>query len=148
MSGHFHNMKYIHTIRHGVDMAFSGNQRQLRAWGGLFEIPFPENVEDFPRHSLKYWVKANQTAANAGKVLGSDSYLLVNFDYLWHNPASAIDDIIAFLNIKVDPTAYQETLELPNIPSTMGRYKNQDLTQFDPEDLDKVVDFGFKVEKW
>ena len=113
-------------------MAFSKNQRQLRAWGDLFGIPTPISEEEIPRASLKFWALANKSVADLGKSLGSNRYIQIKFDTLCKNPGKIIDDIISFLEIDIDPEVYQAVLTLPKIPKTLGRYKSHDLSQFDP----------------
>ena len=146
LSDQFQSLKFINTIRHGVDMAFSKNQRQLRAWGDLFGIPTPISEEEIPRASLKFWALANKSVADLGKSLGSNRYIQIKFDTLCKNPGKIIDDIISFLEIDIDPEVYQAVLTLPKIPKTLGRYKSHDLSQFDPEDLEIVESFGFSLD--
>ena len=142
---YFPNLKFIHTIRHGADMAFSKNQRQLRAWGALFDIPYPE--KELPSSSLKFWNKANKSVADIGKRLGDEKYLRINFDQLCQKPDQVINDIIAFLEIDVKEEIYLSALELPKIPPSLGRYKDHDISQLDPEDLAVLNEFGFSIEK-
>jgi hypothetical protein len=147
LSEHFSSLKFIHTIRHGADMAFSRNQRQLRAWGELFGIPRPEDKQELPRAALKFWARANQAAADIGNSLGTAHYLQVNFDLLCQNPVPIINDIISFLELNIDQSTYQQALELPQLPSSLGRYKKHDLSQFDSEDIETLKSFGFAVEQ-
>jgi hypothetical protein len=144
LNEYFPSLKFIHTIRHGADMAFSSNQRQLRAWGMMYNVPHPE--EERPASSLKYWAKANQSVAEIGKGLGKDRYLQINYDQLCLNPDQSINDIIAFLGLNIDEKTYQAALDLPIVPSSLGRYKLHDLSQLDPEDLAVLNEFGFKLE--
>ena len=146
MSEHYKDIKFIHTIRHGVDMAFSKNQRQLKAWGNLFNIPTPKTEADFPRASLKFWAKVNNMVADIGNTLGKGQYLRINYDQLCLKPHKSIGDIISFLDLDIDQDTLTIAQTLPRIPSSLGRYKNQDLNQFDPEDLAMVDKFGFKTE--
>jgi hypothetical protein len=126
-------------------MAFSQNQRQLRAWGDLFEIPAPDSDLEIPQASLKFWARANKKVADLGKSLGKERYLQINFDLLCQKPTQIIDDIIAFLNIEIDTKQYQTAANLPLAPESIGRYKNHDLNQFDPDDLKIVKSFGFSI---
>jgi hypothetical protein len=142
---HFSNLKFIHTIRHGADMAFSKNQRQLRAWGMLFDIPHPE--KELPESSLKFWARANGAVAEVGRKLGGGKYLQINFDRLCQEPAQIINDIIAFLGIDVEEEIYQAAKNLPKIPPSLGRYKEYDISQLDPEDLVVLKEFGFTIEE-
>ncbi|MCJ7734700.1 MAG: sulfotransferase [Anaerolineales bacterium] len=141
---HFKSLKFIHTIRHGADMAFSKNQRQLKTWGMLFGIPQPEI--EHPRESLKFWARANQAVAEVGESLGANQYLQINYDLLCQKPQQIIDELITFLNLDVDMPTYKAVLKLPIIPPSMGRYKKEDLSQLDSEDLTVVESFGFTVE--
>jgi len=141
---HFQSMKFIHTIRHGADMAFSKNQRQLRTWGKLFGIPPTENEN--PRASLKFWAKANLAVADLGQSLGPEQYIQINFDLLCQEPKRVIDELITFLDLDIDESTYQAALELPQMPPSQGRYKKHALSQFDSKDLDVVKSFGFTVK--
>ena len=145
LADHFPNLKFIHTIRHGADMAFSKNQRQLRAWGMLFDIPHPE--KELPESSLKFWAKANRSAAETGRKLGDGKYLQINFDRLCQEPGQIINDIIAFLGIDVKEEIFQAALKLPKIPPSLGRYMEHDISQLDPEDLAALKEFGFRIEE-
>ena len=147
LSEQFQSLKFIHTIRHGADMAFSQNQRQLRAWGDLFGIPTPTSDEEIPRASLKFWAKTNKSVAELGKSLGSKRYIQINFDTLCKTPGKIINDLISFLEIDIDQDTYQAALAIPKIPKTLGRYKSHDLSQFDPEDLEIVKSFGFSLDQ-
>ena len=66
----FPDMRYIHVVRHGLDMAFSSNQNQLATWGEQFQIP-----ADLPPpvRSLRYWIAAQRRARDLGTALGSRS---------------------------------------------------------------------------
>jgi hypothetical protein len=147
LQDNFPSLKFIHVIRHGVDMAFSKNQRQFRAYGGIFSVSYPDNTEEIPRASLQYWTRANESVARIGESLGSNHYLRVNFDLLCTEPERTVDDIITFLGIEVDLETRQKAYKLPRIPSSLGRYKDHDLSQFDPGDLDIVRSFGFSLEQ-
>ena len=63
----FSNMKYIHTIRHGLDMAFSDNQQQLYNWGPIFGLELPKTKSDEPAASLKFWIKSNRRVIESGQ---------------------------------------------------------------------------------
>jgi hypothetical protein len=140
-------LKFIHTVRHGLDMAFSGNQRQLRAWGDLYGIPEGTALEGKPSTSLEFWVKANQQILNSGQMLGDDRYLFVSYDQLCQNPREVIDDIISFLEIEPLNKDIEKAAAVPRIPASLGRYKEHDLKIFDPVLLEFVERIGFKIER-
>jgi hypothetical protein len=52
LADYFSDFKYIHLIRHGLDMAFSHNQQQLFNWGRLFGVELPEDKSKIPSASF------------------------------------------------------------------------------------------------
>ena len=146
MAEFFTDFKYIHTIRHGLDMAFSKNQQQLFNWGPLFGVQLPRNRSDLPKASLKYWILANRRAIKIGENLGSDKFLLINFDKLCITPKLEIKRIQSFLNSNPDSKCLEQVFNLPKKPKSLGRYRNENLRQFDSTDLDTVKSFGYSLE--
>jgi len=145
MAEYFDHFKYIHTIRHGIDMAFSKNQQQLFNWGMIYEVERPTDKSDIPRASLEYWVKANQRVLEIGKRLGRDKFLMVNFDELCMSPESEIKSIVSFLNLNSETIDYNRIYKIPHMPKSIGRYRNHDLSQFDDNCIDAVRSLGFTV---
>jgi hypothetical protein len=140
---YFENLKYIHTIRHGLDMAFSRNQQQLYNWGTLFGVQLPKSKTEEPRASLKYWVKSNQRALGIGNQLGNEKFLVVNFDTLCAAPEPEIQRMVSFLNIKARPESLQMASNIPKRPTSFGRHQAHDLSQFEPADIAALKAFGF-----
>lgn len=66
----FKNVKYIHVIRNGLDMAFSRNQAQLFNWGPLYGVSTDTKQFPLPKLSLQCWIEANKKAIESGKLLG------------------------------------------------------------------------------
>ena len=145
LADYFSSLKYIHTIRHGLDMAFSDNQQQLYNWGPNFGISLPKSKSEEPSASLKYWIKSNNRVMEIGRQLGGQNFLVVNFDRLCLSPETEIQKILSFL--KIDPVAYDlDTLiRIPKIPKSLGRYRLHDLSQFNPTDLSELENQGFST---
>ncbi len=142
---YFPNYRYIHTIRHGLDMAFSANQQQLYNWGPFFDVDIPESRLDEARSSYKFWINVNQKILNFSERVGDDRVLFVIFDDLCLSPQDTIQKIMAFLDVEVDKEIFQEALEVPKPPGSMGRYKKEDFGLFDQADLEYLKHFGFKI---
>jgi hypothetical protein len=140
---YFPNLKYIHTVRHGLDMAYSGNQQQLHNWGRLFNIDIPKNAADEPVASFKYWAAANRRAVEIGKRLGKDKFLMVNFDKLCREPKEGVKEIADFLGINATPELLEAAAKLPVSPETIGRYKDHPEHAHDPADLAFLKELGF-----
>ncbi len=147
LSSFFPRLKFIYTIRHGLDMAFSKNQRQVHYWGNLFGVPQPMTEYDLPAAALSYWVRASRQAAKEGQALGEDQFLIVNFDRLCHQPEVVLQELVSFLEIDPDPKIFNKAVNLPHIPESMGRYQEHSLSQFLEEDLAAVRDFGYPIDR-
>jgi hypothetical protein len=145
LAAYFTNVRYIHTIRHGLDMAFSANQQQLYNWGPVFGLELPQSKSDEPALSLKYWIKSNRRVIESGQKLGDQKFLVVNFDRLCMTPRSEILKIVSFLNIEPDAEKLEALSRIPQKPKSLGRYRAHDISQFDPADLKALENLGFST---
>ncbi len=145
LSDYFSNLKYIHTIRHGLDMAFSDNQQQLYNWGPFFGLPLPQSKLEEPALSLKYWIKSNNRVMQISQRRGDHKFLVVNFDRLCLSPKSEIKKILSFLNIEPRVDDLDALIRIPLIPKSLGRYRAYDISQFDPADLIELENLGFST---
>lgn len=142
LAEYFESLQYIHIIRHGLDMAYSTNQNQLHNWGHVFGIDI--QTLPMPKAALKYWIQANNHAITLGKKLLKDRFLLLNFDTLCQHPNREIQLLAHFLELgSVDITQLSQLVEKP---TSLGRYKQQDLSIFDQSELEAVKKLGFNVD--
>jgi len=141
---YFPHLRYIHTVRHGLDMAFSSNQQQLYNWAPLFGIKLPETPLEIPAASFRYWVEANRRVLSAGNQLGSEKFLLVNFDELCTNPLPGVIKIAEFLQIRLPDELISEASKLLVMPNSTGRYKEHPEYKFDSKDLSFLKEAGFR----
>jgi len=146
LADEFPNLKFIHTIRHGLDMAFSKNQRQMKNWSDLFIENHKANHAYTPTQSLRFWIASNRFMAQEGERLGKDRYLQVNYDQVCRDPEPILQKVLAFLELDVDSENFRKLLKLPQVPASMGRYKSYDLGIFNKADLDQVEQFGFSYD--
>jgi hypothetical protein len=145
MNEFFPRFKYIHTVRHGLDMAFSDNQQQLFNWGPMFGVDLPGTKQDVPPASFRYWVKANRLALEKGEKLGPKKFLWINYDRLCINPEPEIRKLFSFLEITADETLTRKCAALPRIASTTGRFRNHKLDGFKDEELTFLQSLGFEI---
>lgn len=146
ISEYFPNLKYIHLMRHGLDMSFSANQQQLHNWGGLYGIDPPSDNRELPQAALRYWIEANRVAIQKAQERLGDRFLLIRFEDLCHHPQAHIEKLHAFLDLDVDPEKVETLSTIPQIPSSYQRYKQMDQSQFRPEQIEAVRDLGFSVD--
>lgn len=145
INDYFPDFKYIHTIRHGLDMACSSNQQQLYNWASLFNIGIPEGQGDLNAASFRYWVEANRRVVDIGNRLGDQKFLLVNYDELCKNPLPGIMDLAKFLGLNPDEDTIARAVSLPHVPESAGRYKNHHDFVITEEDKLFLEAMGFTV---
>jgi len=143
---HYKNIKYIHLIRHGLDMAFSDNKQQLYNWGWLYNINITgnETENELSVKQLDYWIASTQKVLETAKKY-NQNILLLNHSNFCNNPISEIDNLLDFCDLKISEN---ERAELYNIPANTGsnnRYIDKDLSIFGSEQLKSVEQYGFKI---
>ncbi len=145
MARHFNNFKYIHTIRHGLDMAFSKNQQQLFNWHSLYGVKKPLSTAEIPTASFKFWLRANRKIMQQGDRLGPERFLVINFENLCLHPEQEVKKILSFLKITPSREILQTCCAIPQKPKSMGRFRSHDLSLFDRDDLNKLTSFDFSA---
>lgn len=138
------DLRYIHVIRHGLDMAYSQNQNQLYDWHTHFGLTLPESADDLPNASLKYWVCSNQLALETGQAKLGERFYLLNYDDLCLRPLEETEKLLSWLGLP--KTNLNELASLVKMPSSYQRYKKHDLANFDQQDIETVVKMGFQVD--
>lgn len=140
------NFKYIHVIRHGLDMAFSENYSQLLNWGFLYGINVKDkdDLENRAVNQLEFWIRVNQHVIKSCYRKPVNQFLLVNFDNLINFPEKEINRILGFMEIEPNNDLRIKLMEIVRRPATTGRYKNHNLKIFDQGQLEKVKSFGFE----
>jgi hypothetical protein len=78
-------LRFVHVIRHGLDMALSDNQNQLAAHGRSLLGPLRDTVPG-PLASALLWKKVNLAAAEYGASMDG-RYFLVRYEDACHLPA-------------------------------------------------------------
>lgn len=141
---HFPEMRYVHVIRHGLDMAYSQNQAQANMWAGTLERDADYAQGSPLQLSLRYWYVANRRAIREGQRLGS-RFLLVNFDELCRDPATGVERLLAFVDPSSRTAQVDELAALVEPPDSIGRYRELGTRAFSDRDLERVRELGFTV---
>lgn len=144
--GQFPEARYMHVLRHGLDMSFSDNQNQLRRIGFFFDVPTPPREADLPPAALTYWVRANRRALEIMKRYGPERSLIVNFDRLCTEPLVEIESIVRFFGLAPENVDMQALAQMPHRPASIGRHRGKPLVSFPAADLAAVTELGFSVE--
>ena len=130
---HYPNIKYIHIMRNGLDMAFSKNQNQLKFW---------TNLKPTPKNSLHYWVKVHKKLFKLQKKYPLN-ILFIDYDDFCLKPENNIPFLLNFINYPINDTLLKKIKYIIKLPESIGRYKNHDLSQFNKNDLEFIQDLGY-----
>jgi len=117
----FPQMKFIHVLRDGRDMALSANQVQLRKHGAAVLSWRDRVFHSTAERSILLWSRVNARAAEFGESKLRENYLLVRFEDLCAKSLETTAHIINFLDARVDPEPIARAEISP--PSTLQRWK-------------------------
>ena len=147
ISDFFPNLKYIHVIRNGLDMAFSKNKQQLYNWGFKFNVTIKptDDKKEITTKQLEYWNKANKYTIDTGRRLLGDNFYLLNHQKLCEQPEMEIKNLFEFLDINITNETKQKLSAIPVIPKSNNRYLKEDLSIFTKQQIAEVTDLGFNV---
>ena len=139
----FPEMKYVYVVRNGLDMAFSENQNQLKYfWGDLL---LEGDISPTPVNALRYWVAAHKRMQGFRQRMGHRLHFL-SFDRLCQDPEGELEALREFAGIQVSKRRLAELARQVSPPATTGRFREHDLSVFDPQDIEFVGQMGFDVE--
>jgi len=133
------DMKYIHVVRNGLDMAHSNNQGQLNSWGKHI---IGEDIEYTPYYSLKYWATVHKRVVDIGQTMGKN-FLVLSYDEFCSKPNEGLNAISEFMELDISKLPIQKLTNLISPPKSIGRYKQFGLDCFDPADVAFAKTLGF-----
>jgi len=117
----FPEMRFIHVVRDGRDMAFSENQYDVKRHGAAV---LQGRLQDAPQpvRAAAIWAVSNVNTHDYGKRHMAQTYLRLNFETLCERPKDSVQLILDFLaNSTADAAKIAE--ELIVSPTTMGRWR-------------------------
>lgn len=144
----FPDFRYIHVLRHGLDMAYSNNHQQLLNWGTLDGFTLKNQKSATPRNLLRYWIEVNNRAVESGRALLGEKFLVIRLEDLCRCPEASIKAMASFIGVTMDEKKLHELSRLPAMPGSSGRYRNHSLRVFPTEDIKAVKSFGYEIRRW
>jgi hypothetical protein len=115
----FPELRFIHVVRNGLDMAYSTNEHQLSTYQDLVLTP-EERALPQPLPAMAHWRSVNLRAAAFGEERLGGRYLVVRFEDLCFEPRATIDRIARFAGASIDPEA---ALSEVAPPASIGRWR-------------------------
>jgi hypothetical protein len=128
-------VRYVHVVRHGLDVAFSDNQHQLRRWGLLYGVP--EDLAPSEERSARFWLAANERALVIGREELQGRFHVVDFDLMCSRPEQEVSALLDFIHESQDHARALASLVQP--PSSIGRH-HASLDRFSHQTVNAVRD--------
>lgn len=142
LAQYYSDMRYIHILRHGLDMAYSTNQIQVKFWGPIYGVtPSDENYD--PISSFHFWVKTNQKAIDTGNKILMDRFFVLQYESLCTDPEKEIQRLIKFVQLSVSNEMLHKITKIPSPSSSIGRYKTHDTSWMTVDDIQSLHRFGY-----
>jgi hypothetical protein len=114
-------VRFLHWLRDGRDMAFSENQQQLKKHGDAV-LGGDEAKGKQPLRSIRLWSKVNGTAADFGERHMRGRYLRIRFEDLCAQPAETVARIYEFFGLEGD---VERAAAEVRPPDSLGRWQKQ-----------------------
>jgi hypothetical protein len=140
IQNYYKNARFILVLRNGLDMAYTKNIQQMVCWGRRYQI---DGSDLSPNNKFDYWYRSNQTTINLVKEHYSGNFLVLKLEDLWFEKDEKIKQLLVFAGLgSINPPA--EIWNIPKIPASSGRYREQDTSWVDKGVLRKLAEFGYE----
>ena len=137
------DIRMVMVVRHGVDMAFSGNQQQSQLWGHHF-LPEDEMVSD-QVSSLRYWCEVHRRIREISQQ-HPDRVRILSYDQLCQDPEPVLRSLFDFTGIEPTTELLMTCSSGVRSPKSIGRRHDEDLSQFSSSDMDFVDEFMEQIQ--
>jgi hypothetical protein len=133
-------LRYIHVVRHPLDMAVSTNQAQLHNWGPIF---LNQDVTLAPRLSLSYWCAAHRRFVTFMQAW-PERAMMIDFDALCAKPEPYCALIGKFVRANLSDETLSRFRDYVRPRESFRRFKDKvDYKNFDSADLAYVAGIGY-----
>ena len=137
------DIRMVMVVRHGVDMAFSGNQQQPNLWGSRF-LEASDMVFDQVT-SLRYWCEVHRRIQDISD-RNPDRIRILSFDQLCQDPEPVLRSLFDFTGTDITDELIQRCSTGVRPPKSIGRRHGEDLSRFSTSDMDFVDDFMERIQ--
>ncbi|MDG1066381.1 MAG: sulfotransferase [Luminiphilus sp.] len=137
------NMKYIHVTRHGLDMAHSSNQTQMKIWGPHL---LGRAVDiDSSTDSLAFWCNSHRRLLELRKQF-FNRVLVLPFESLFSKVDSTLTQLCKFL--ESPETFHSATIAAADLrqPQSLGRYRHHPPISLSSDDREILRHLNYTIE--
>ncbi len=121
----FPDMKFIHVIRDGRDMALTGNINLLRKHGADL-LGDPAYMKDTVHAQFRLWALGNKMAWDAGKKYLGENYLLLDYNKLCSSPETEMSRLFNYIGVEDSSLLVDECMQSIRISRYPERWRQSD----------------------
>jgi hypothetical protein len=136
------NMKYIHVIRSGLDLALSSNQNQLGLWGKA--LLGKDTICASAEESFRYWCAAHKRLLSL-LPHAKERIFLLRFESLVTQPNLVLKELARFLSMEINEKTLQNWHLALQVPATLGRYSREAPFEIDQDQSQLLAQFGYSI---
>jgi hypothetical protein len=118
----FPELRFVHVVRSGLDMAYSDDRNQLWMVGDLL-LESEERALDEPERAMAYWQRVNLQAADYGEQHLAQRYLRLRFEDVCARPLEAFARLCELVGSRPGTASGVEEVVVP--PSSLGRWRGR-----------------------
>jgi hypothetical protein len=121
-------IRFVHVVRDGRDMAFSPNQRQALHYGPVAHKAHRGSVAGGAVRSAAYWAWANGLASEDGRRHLGERYLCLRFEDLCEDPEAAASRLLDFAcGGSADHELIARAVAEISPPASVGRWRGTEV---------------------
>lgn len=127
----YSDLKYIHVVRHGFDVALSQNKQQLQNWRFLFHIDSNQSQRD---QQFEFWYKSTQRILSLQEIY--PNLYVINMDALNSQPKEELKKLSEFIG-----KAFPIEKVLPRVVEQKRKYSDPHV--FSSHQIEQLTSLGF-----
>jgi hypothetical protein len=135
-------LKYIHMLRDGRDMAYSQNKNQLRLWGNSV-LGRPVDI-NCPQDALDYWCEAHRRLVSVMDKYGH-RILLIRLESCIEDTSATITRVMNFLDVK-HHGSLEELSQIVSKPQSLRRYRAKPSLTLNQDQIELFQRLGYRAE--
>lgn len=133
----FPSVRYIHVVRHPLDMAWSGNTQGVRLWGGLCGVE-RTSVDASPQNAqLAWWLYSTRQANLVGRQL-RERFTMVRLEQLCEHPIGVTRRLAEFSGLSPDEPTLRKAAAQIEPPTSLGMWRERSTDELDQTLLSQV----------
>lgn len=138
------HFKYIHVIRHGLDMALSENTNQLINWGEKYGIVANDNEtrEEMYQKQLNFWIASNTETLDLCKTLNIDHHVF-NYSNIYSAPLEEFKMVSDFLDLTLSNSHTSKILNDIDRNLAKPKYTHEHFNKLSEDQLNGLKNLGF-----